>query len=179
MKFLFEFLPFVVFFIVYVMYDFFTATAALIVASLLQLGIYWCKYRKVEKMLLFSVALIVVFGGTTIIFQDEDILKWKTTVFSFVTAAVFFLSHFIGKRVLLQRIFSHFPIPSKVCRFWNMAWVLFLTFIGILNLFIAYHYSTKIWIYFKLFGFLGLTIVFLSIQAVALAKHLPKDKFPG
>lgn len=178
MKFLFDFLPFVVFFIFYAMYDFYVATAALIVASLCQLSIYWLKYRKVEKMLLLSVSLVVVFGGTTIFFHDEDILKWKTSVFSFLTAGVFLASHFIGKRVLLQRMFSTLELPATICRFWNMAWVFFLTFVGILNLIVAYNFSTDIWVYFKLFGLLGLTLVFLFIQAMSLAKYLPKEKIP-
>lgn len=175
MKFLFDFLPFAVFFIIYGLYDFYIATAALIVASLLQLCVYWLKYRKVEKMLLLSVGLVVVFGGSTILFHDEAILKWKTTIFSLLTAGIFLTSHFIGNRVLLERMFSNLNIPQKACRFWNMAWVFFLTFIGFLNLAVAHYFSTDTWVYFKLFGLLGLTVIFLFIQALSLAKYLPKE----
>ena len=176
MKLLFDFLPFVVFFIVYAVYDFYVASAALMVASVCQITLYWAVYRKVEKMLVTSVILVLIFGTSTIIFHDEDILKWKTTIFSFITASVFLASHFVGKKVILQRMFNNLELPEDVCRRWNMAWVYFLTFLGFLNLGVAYYFSTDVWVYFKLFGLFGLTLIFLLIQAFVLAKHLPKDE---
>lgn len=175
MKFLFDFLPFVVFFITYALYDFYIATMVLIIASVSQLLIYWIKDRKLEKMLVLSVALIIIFGGSTLIFRNENILKWKTSIFSFMTAGVFLASHYIGKRVLLQRMFSHLNIPEAACRFWNMAWVIFLISIGILNCLVAYFFSTDVWVYFKVFGLLGLTILFLVVQSIAISKYVPKE----
>ncbi len=99
MKFLFDFLPFLVFVGFYLKYDFYIATAALIAASVVQLSFYWIVFRKVEKMLVISVLLVVVFGASTLILHDEDILKWKTSVFYFLSEAVFLASHFIGKKV--------------------------------------------------------------------------------
>lgn len=175
MKFLFDFLPFTIFFVIYAFYDFYTATTGLIIASLCQLAVYWIKDRKLDKMFSLSVAFIVIFGGSTILFQNENILKWKTSIFSFITAGVFLASHYIGKRVLLQRMFSNLNIPETPCRFWNMAWVIFLTGIGILNWIVAYCFSTDVWVYFKLFGLLGLTVIFLIIQSIAISQYLPKE----
>ena len=175
MKFLFDFFPFLVFFITYIIYDFYIATAALIAASIVQLALYWVKYRKVEKMLIISVTLVVVLGGITILLHDETFLKWKATVFSWISALVFLSSHFIGKKVILQRMFANLELPKNVWRQWNMAWVIFLATLGSLNLFVAYNFSTETWVYFKMFGFLGLMLVFLIIQAIMLAKYLPSD----
>lgn len=178
MKFLFDFIPFIIFFIAYKNYDFYVATAALIIASVSQLGLYWLCYRRVEKMQVFSTLLVGLFGGASLILHNEDFLKWKTSIFSFLTAGILFASHYLGKQVALQRLLNHLQLPETLYRFWNMAWVVFLTLMGILNLIIAYSFSTKIWIHFKMFGFLGLTLIFSIIQAIAFAKYLPRTAHP-
>ncbi len=176
MKFLFDFLPFLVFFITYMVYDFYVATAALIVASVVQLVLYWLRYGKIEKMLMISVTLVIILGSITLFLHDTTFLKWKASVFSWISALVFLSSHFIGKKVLLQRMFTNLELPKKVWQRWNMAWVIFLTTLGSLNLFVAYKFSTDVWVYFKMFGFLGLMLLFLIIQAIMLAKYLPNEK---
>ena len=175
MKFLFDFLPFFVFFLAYISYDFYTATAALIIASLAQLGLTWVVYRRVEKMLLISVLLVTVLGCITLFLHNEMFLKWKATIFAWISACVFLGSQFIGDKVLLQRMFSNLHLPHDIWRKWNLAWVIFFAVLGFLNLFIAYQFSTEVWVYFKMFGILGLMLVFLLVQAAYLAKYLPTD----
>src|SRR5688572_26008592 len=80
MKFLFDLFPIILFFAAFKLYDIYVATAVAIVATILQIG--WAKYKngKVDGMLIASGLIIVVFGGATLILQDETFIKWKPTV---------------------------------------------------------------------------------------------------
>ena len=203
MKFLFDFFPVLLFFLGYKFYPelpassvemlnaiaplgltagnpqdaMFFATFIAIVASVIQVGLYWAKHRRFETMHLVSLGLIVVFGGMTLALHDPLFFKWKPTILNWLFAIVFVGSHFIGRKPLIERLMSHaVSVPAPIWRNVNLAWALFFVALGVANLFVAYEYSEETWVNFKLFGLTGLTFAFVILQSFYLARYmLPEE----
>lgn len=174
MKLLLDFLPIVIFFVVYKSTnDIFLATAILIPATLLQMLYTWIKTHKIEKMQLVTLILVVLLGGATVLFQDKTFIQWKPTVVNWLFGAVFLGSQFIGDKTIVERIMgSNIDLPAFAWRTLNTAWVIFFMLMGIINLFVAYSFSEETWVNFKLFGMLGLTLIFILAQAAYLSRHI-------
>ncbi len=177
MKFLFDFLPIVLFFAAYKLYDIYVATAVAIVASILQVGWVWCRHGKVENMYWITLGVIVVFGGLTLLLHDETFIKWKPTLVNWLFAAAFLGSQFIGKQSLLKRMMAaNISLPEPIWLRLNMSWVSFFVTMGAANLYVAFNYDTDTWVNFKLFGMMGLTVVFIIAQAFYLSRHIKPDQ---
>lgn len=177
MQMLFEFLPIIIFFIVYKVSGIYAATAAAIIISIIQVIVYWFRFKKVDKLQLAMLGLIVVLGSVTLLLHNPIFIKWKPTVINWLFAAVFFISSYVGKRPLIAvMLSSKIQLPDRVWRKLNLSWVIFFIIVGIANIVVAYHFSTNTWVNFKLFGVLGLTIVFIIIQSCYLAKHIHPDQ---
>lgn len=176
MKLLYDFLPIILFFVAYKIHGIYIATAVAIAAAFLQVGFFWLKFRRFERMHLVSLGLIAVLGGLTLALKDPTFIKWKPTLVNGLFALAFAGSHFIGRQPLVQRMLSkQIELPNPVWTRLNLAWVIFFTVSGLLNIYVAYHFSEETWVNFKLFGLLGLTLVFLLGQAVILAKYIPQQ----
>ena len=174
-KLLFDLFPVILFFIAYKVADIYVATAVVIAATFVQIAYMWIKHRKVEKMLWVSLGLVVVFGGATLLLHDENFIKLKLTIFYWVFAAVLLgASVFMGKNLIRSLLTSQskFEMPDQVWRLLNNLWIGFFTAMGGLNLFIAQNYSTDVWVNFKLFGSMGLMLVFLIAQGFIIAKYI-------
>ena len=174
MKILFDFLPIVIFFVVYkTTGDIILATAVLIPATIIQVGYSWFKNKTVEKMHIISLVLIILLGGATVLFGNGDFIKWKPTVVNALFAIVFFSSQFVGDKNIIQRMMGDkLELPFKVWRTLNLAWVGFFVASGLTNLYVAFSYSEEIWVNFKLFGLLGMTVVVILLQGIYLSSHL-------
>ncbi len=173
MKILIDFLPIVLFFFAYKISGIYAATAVAIVVSLILVGITWYKNRRLEMIQLVTLFTIVILGGATLIFHNEMFIKWKPTVINWVLAVLFLGSQYVGDKPLIQRLMQHaVELPTQIWHKVNASWVTFFTLIGFANIFVAYKFTTNTWVNFKLFGVLGLTIVFVVAQAIYLTKHL-------
>lgn len=182
MKFLFDFFPIALFFITFKFYDdpqqgVLAATAVAMIASALQVLLFWLKNKRVEKMHIVTLVLITVLGGATLILKDPVFIKWKPTAVNWMFAIAFLGSQFIGKHPIVKRMMSHaVELPETIWHKLNYAWVLFFTAMGFANLYVAFNFNLSIWVDFKTYGMLGLTIVFVILQAIFLAKHMPENK---
>ncbi|MCW9014433.1 MAG: septation protein A [Gammaproteobacteria bacterium] len=162
------------------------ATSIAIIASFIQVGGFWLKHRRFEKMHIFSLTLITVLGGITIVFGDPAFIQWKPTVLNWVFAMAFLASQFIGKKSLVQRMMGgQIELPDPVWIKLNISWVIFFLFSGVANLYVAFYYALELdektrmdnWVNFKLFGLMGMTFVFVIAQGFYLAKYM-QDKQP-
>jgi intracellular septation protein len=177
MKFLADFFPVLLFFVVYQAYDIYVATGVAIAASALQTGYSWLRFRRVEKMPLITFGLLTIFGGLTLALRDPVFIKWKPTVVNWLFCIFFFGSQFIGNKNIVTRMMEHaVSLPDKIWTRINLAWVVFFFVAGLLNIYVAYSFSEQTWVNFKLFGMLGLTLIFVLLQAFYMARYVETPK---
>ena len=152
------------------------ATVVVIAATLVQVLVLKLRGRKVDTMLWVSLVLVVVLGGLTIWFHSETFIKWKPTLLYWVMAGAFALGPLLfGKNLLRLLLGAQLQLPDPVWRRLNWAWVAFFAVMGSLNLWVAYTFSTNIWVNFKLFGSIGLMLLFTLAQGLYLSRHLPDE----
>lgn len=155
----------------------FLATLVAIVASFGQIGWVWLRHRKVETMLWISLALIVVFGGATLFLHDETFIKWKPTVLYWLFALSLGLAPLLFERNLIRLMMEkNVALPDTVWTRLNLAWAGFFALMGVANLWVAMHYSTDAWVNFKMFGSLGLMLVFIVGQTLYLSRHIKEEE---
>jgi intracellular septation protein len=177
MKFLFDIFPVVLFFIAFKLSDIYVATGVAIAATCLQVAWLWLRGRKVENMVWVSLAVIVVFGGATLLLQDETFIKWKPTVLYWLFAAVLTVAELGFRRNLIRAMMqAQMSLPDVVWGRLLASWIAFFAAMGALNLVVAYQFSTDTWVNFKLFGGMGLLLVFVVLQALVLARHVEDHK---
>ncbi|MEQ1814453.1 MAG: septation protein A [Candidatus Nitrotoga sp.] len=173
MKLLFDLFPVIVFFTVFKFHGIFAATATAIAATILQ--VIWVKFRhgKVDTMLWVNCGIITLFGGATLLLQDENFIKWKPTILYWVFSALLLLSPLLfGKNLLRSMLQEKLALPDKIWGWVNLSWALFFTLMGIVNLYVAFNFPTDVWVNFKLFGATGMMLVFTLLQAIILSKHM-------
>ena len=174
MKQIFEFFPLVIFFIVYYKSDkdLYLSIAAVIVATLISLAALYFKERKVSTMMLVSTIILVVFGGLSLFFKNEIFFKMKPTIINALFAIVLIGSTLINKPVLKMLLNSSLKLTDQGWSLMNKMWSGFFIFLAILNGIVWRTQSTDIWVNFKVFGIMGITIVFTILQILFLKKHL-------
>ncbi|BAN49665.1 putative intracellular septation protein [Metapseudomonas resinovorans NBRC 106553] len=181
-----DFIPLVLFFIVYklepraielagntyMLGGIFSATAVLIISSVIVYGTIFLLQRRLEKGQWLTLVACLVFGGMTLAFHSETFLKWKAPVVNWLFALAFAGSHFIGDKPLIQRVMGHaLSLPQPIWVRLNLAWIAFFLVCGCANLFVAFTFH-EFWVDFKVFGSLGMTVLFLVGQGVYLARHI-------
>jgi len=177
MKQLFDFIPLLVFFALYKLYDIYVATAALMVVTLLQMAFIWFRHGKLEKMHWVTLVLILVFGGFTLLLHDDAFIKWKVTVINLLFAGALLISQWgFNKPLIKQMLGKELQLPDLIWRRVNLAWAGFFALCAGLNTYIAFHLPQEVWVNFKVFGLLGMTLVFTLLTVFYLYRHLPQEQ---
>jgi len=153
------------------------ATVVVIVATLAQVAFLWTRGKTIDTMLWVSLALVVLLGGATIWFHSEAFIKWKPSVLYWIMGVVFWASNVLFSKNLLRALIgAQLDLPGRVWSRLNLAWVVFFGVMGFLNIYVAYAFSTDAWVNFKLFGGLGLMLLFTLGQGLYLSRHLQSDE---
>ncbi|MEO6146829.1 MAG: septation protein A [Sulfuriferula sp.] len=177
MKFLFDFFPILLFFIAYKFGGIYVATGVAIAASFVQIGWVMARGKKVEPMMWISLSIIVVFGGATLLLHNETFIKWKPTVLYWLFAAVLLGGSWLfNKNVMRSMMAKQISLPDPVWNKLNLSWAVFFIVMGATNLYVAYSFSTDIWVDFKLFGSTAMMLVFVIAQSLILAKHMNHEE---
>ncbi len=172
-----DFLPLIVFFAFYKLYDIYAASGALIVATALALVFTWVKYRKVEKMTLITFLMVLVFGTLTLVFHNDLFIKWKVTVIYALFALALLISQWVLKKPLVQRMLGkELTLPDKVWSNLNLAWALFFLACGLANIYVAFWLPQSVWVNFKVFGLTVLTLVFTLLSGIYIYRHMPAEQ---
>lgn len=177
MKIFFDLFPVILFFVAFKFAGVFTATAAAMIATFLQ--VLWVKHRhgKVDTMLWVSFGIIIVFGSATLLFHNENFIKWKPTVLYWCFSAALLLAPALLKKNLMRSLLEDkLPLPDSTWQNVNIAWGLFFAFLGAINLYVAFTFSTDTWVDFKLFGVTSLIFLFILAQAAMLSKYVEAHK---
>jgi intracellular septation protein len=176
MKFLFDLFPVILFFAAFQLWGIYVATAVAIGASVAQIGWLALRRRKIEKMLWASLAIIVVFGGLTLVLHDKTFIQWKPTVLYWLFGAVLAGSALSGRNLIRSMMSEQMRLPARVWTRLNWSWVGFFAFMGAANLYVAYNFSESAWVSFKLFGGMGLMLAFVLAQAAFLARYVEEER---
>jgi intracellular septation protein len=156
-------------------------TIVMSVITLVQVAVLKVLRRPIHLMLWITLALVVVLGGATIWFHNPVIIKWKPSIAYWALGLAFLVSRMFGKNLLQEMLGAEFELPPTVWQRLNFAWVAFLGMMGLLNLYVAYAFSTATWASFKVFGATGLMLVFSVGQVLYLSRYMkpePRDTKP-
>lgn len=199
MKFLFDFFPVALFFMVYKFFGelppawiaaanqlplmalnqsqpkdaILLATLVIILATIVQNALYFVIHRRFERMHLITLAILLVFGTLTLFLKDPIFIKWKVSIINWGFALAFIVSQYVGiRKTLTERMMSNaIQVPTAIWQKANWQWAGFFIFIGVVNLMVAYNFSEEVWVDFKLFGVLGLTFAFIIAQVFYLQRY--------
>lgn len=186
MKQFFDYLPVVAFFAAYFISgrDIYIATWAILIGCLIQVSAGWLIWRKVEKMHWFVFLLTAVFGGMTLLLRDDTFIKWRPTIINFLFAVVLFGGHFL-RRNLLQRLLETLMLKGLghiitlqplQWRILNIVFIGYFLFVGVVNLYVAFSFSTDFWVLFKAIGFSILSIIFYGSVMFYLYRCMPPEE---
>jgi intracellular septation protein len=175
MNLLFDFFPILLFFIVYKLFNIYIATGVAMTAAFIQVISHRIKCNHFEPLHIVTLVIILFLGGATIIFHNAMFIKWKPTAVYWLFALCFLSTQFIGNKTLAQRMMdSKLTLPKLIWNRLNLSWIVFFITMGIANLYVVYNFSTNAWVNFKLFGALGITVIFVILQALYIAKYTEK-----
>jgi intracellular septation protein len=176
MKILFDLLPIALFFVAYKLGDVYVATAVAVIATVAQVGWLLLRRRRVEPMLWVSLAIVVIFGGATLLLHDDTFIKWKPTVLYWAFALALGLAEpLFGRNPMRSLMGAQLTLPDPVWRVLNRAWAGFFALLGGLNLVIAFQFPLDTWVQFKVFGTTILMIIFVIAQGIWLSRVMPAD----
>ncbi|HEC13067.1 MAG TPA: septation protein A [Acidiferrobacteraceae bacterium] len=192
MKLLYDFFPLIFFFGTFKLYGLYgdpadaiyAATAVGIIASIIQVGFFWHKNNRVETVHIITLVIITVFGGLTLLLHDDTFIKWKPTIINWVFTVILVGSQLLGKKPAIQYVMgSQLQLPDPIWQRLNLAWGIFFLLVGALNLYVAFWYRLDLdiaarqalWVDFKVFGLLGLTLVFAVGQAFFLTRYMDTE----
>jgi len=153
------------------------ATVAVIVGSIIQ--IIWAKlhYKKVDNTLWISAILVTALGGMTLYFQNDAFIKWKPTLLYWTFAIVLIGARLLtDKNIIKMMMGKEIKLPEPIWNKLNIAWAIFFSCLGALNLYIAFNFSIDTWASFKLFGTMGLMFGFIIVQSLAINKYSIEEK---
>ena len=170
-----DLLPAIVFFTVYKVYDIFFATAALIIITIAQVAWEYIVNRKIAKPQILVAILVVIFGGATLYFHNEEFIKWKVSIINWLMGIGLIITTYTMKETPMEKLLKeNITLKPHKWKIINNMWGAYFTVLGTINLFVAYFFSTDIWMDFKLFGLLGITFAFLIVQTIYLSKHMKR-----
>lgn len=176
MKIFFDILPILLFFVAFKFYGIFVATGVAIVSSVLQIAWLLLRKQKVDGMMWLSLGVVVVLGGATLISHNITFIKWKLSVLYWLYALILLGSQWLYKKNLIRAMLDkHMSLPGNVWCSLNISWATFFSLMGVLNLYVAYHFSTDTWVNFKLFGSLIIMLLFIIGQSLVLSRYSTKE----
>ena len=181
---LYEFLPLILFLAALLLKDIYVAVTVLMITMPIGLLVKYMQTKKLDRMYFWSTVAALVLGAATLYFRNPKFLFWKPTVFYWALAAACLLSQWFTEASIVQRMFGmvkELNTQKITARDWarlNLAWAVFFTFLGILNLYVAFNYSVEFWGTFKVFGLFGITLVFIFAQSIWVANKIGDDAVP-
>jgi intracellular septation protein len=175
MQLLADYFPLLLFFIAFKLAGIYVATAVAIAASVAQIAYF--KYRgKVSPIHLLSLAIIVIFGGATLLLQDETFIKWKPTVLYGMFGAVLAIGKLAFGRDLIAYVLKDVTLPAPVWSAVTWSWIAFFAAMAVANWYVAFNFTTDTWVNFKVWGGIGLFLVFALAQGVWLSRYLVEER---
>ena len=167
--------PLIAFFVTFKVGGLMQATAVLIVVTLVLTGLGYFLTRRIQPMPLVTLVVVCIFGGLTIWLQDETFIKMKPTIILSLFAAVMIGGLAIGKPPLKFLMGSALELDEAGWRKLTLRFALFFAVTAVLNEIVWRTQSTDLWVNFKVFGILGLNMLFMVTQIPLIKRHQLKS----
>ncbi len=180
MKLLIDFFPIILFFAAFKLWGIYAATAVAMGATVVQIAFIRLRHGKVEPMQWLSLGVIVLFGGATLLAHSETFIKWKPTVLYWLMGGTLVVGQLVFRKNFIRSLMgAQVQLPDAAWRQLNWAWAGFFATMGVLNLWVAYTFDTDTWVNFKLFGGIGLMVLFVLAQALYMSRHMRDEAVPA
>lgn len=177
-KFLYDYLPLIVFFLTFKLSKadnpLITATIFMLITTALALFVSYILTKKIPKVALFSAIILAIFGGLTVILQDELFIKIKPTIINIIFAIILFYGYFTKKPLISYLLGDQLKMSDKGWLILSLRWALFFVFLACLNEFIWRFFDTDFWVKFKVFGMMPITLIFTISQMPFMIKEIKK-----
>jgi intracellular septation protein len=170
--------PLVLFFLANSKFGIFTGTAVFVVATAIAVPVNWYFERKVPIMPLVSGFFVLVFGGLTLWLNDDLFIKLKPTIVNLLFAAILTTGILLGRNFLKIMFGTALTLDEEGWRVLTLRWIGFFVVLAILNEVTRRYFSTDMWVAFKTFGALPLTLVFTFCQFPLIKRHWAGEKNP-
>ena len=178
MRLLLDFFPIAIFVVAYKLGDIYTATAALMAATVVQTALLYKLDGKLATVQKATLGLILVFGALTLVLHDQRFIQWKPTVLYGALATILAIALLVFKRNLLHLMLgAQLQLPTKVWYNLALIWAIYFAAMGALNAFVATYFTLDQWVDFKLWGYI-FPVVFILGQGLYIAKYLRDDTAP-
>jgi intracellular septation protein len=179
MKILIDFLPILLFFGSFKLYDIYVGTAVLMAATVIQMAVIYSMDRKLQAMHKITLALVLLFGTLTLVLHDDRFIKWKPTVLYAAMAIGLAVAIWgLRKNFLKLLLGSQLDLPDAIWHRLNVAWVVYTAFMAAINAYVVMYYSTEAWVTFKLWGY-AFPLAFIIGQGLYIAPHIKADAASG
>jgi intracellular septation protein len=175
MQFLADYLPLLLFFVAFKWQGIYVATAVAMAASAVQIGWFHWRRGRAEVVHWLSLAIIMVFGGATLLLHDETFIKWKPTVLYALFGGILVVGKLAFRRNLLAHLMKGIALPDGVWTRLTWSWSGFFAFMAVANWYVAFNFPTETWVNFKVWGGIGLFFAFALAQGFVLARHLGEE----
>ncbi len=153
----------------------FLATAAFMVATILSLAVSRVKFGKLPVMPMVSGVVVFVFGGLTLYLHDDTFIKMKPTIVNSLFGTALLVGLLFGKSLLGYVFDSVFQLNAEGWRILTRRWGLFFFFLAIVNEVVWRNFSTDMWVNFKVFGVMPITMIFGAFQMPLLTRYAPEE----
>jgi intracellular septation protein len=154
----------------------YSATAMLMLSTVLVYGFYLVKEKGLTRMQWIVVIAVLLFGSTTLLLRSEDILKWKAPAVNWLIGAIFIGSQYVGKKNMAESMFGHVVnMPAGRWKRLNLGWALTFFVVGSTNLFVAFNFHDY-WVDFKVFGSFGMLLLATIAQMVYIYPYLEQEE---
>lgn len=172
-----EFLLLASFFLSYLWKGIYVATGVIMVGSVAAVALSWLRTRKVKPILLITMVLALFLGGLTLFFRDPVFLKWKFSIIEWFLGLWILASQLMARKSFIRLAMEEsLKLPEAVWSRLNLMWGGFFLFLGTLNVYVIYSFSTDQWVKFKVWGSTGLLLAFAVLQSLYLARHMPREE---
>lgn len=176
MKQLLDFLPLIIFFAVYKLYDIYVASGVLVAATALQLVITYAIYRKLEKLHIITFVVVAIFGSLTLFLHDDVFIKWKVTIVYALMALALVVSQWLKRPVLKSMLGNELKVADHIWARVTWYWAAFFMLCSLANIYVAFHLSQSTWVNFKVFGLTAVTLLNTVATVLYLFKHIPEEQ---
>lgn len=171
-----DFILIIAFFVAYHFFGIYVATGAIMAGSAIQVFFHRWHTKEWDTFSVRLAIIVWILGTATLVFHNSIFIKWKPSILYWGLSAAFLSTQYFGKEPTLKKLLgSKIVLPNHAWLQLNLAWGLFFLGLGLLNVYVIYHFTTTQWVYFKVFGCVGLSLIFIIAQGCYMARYIPKE----